>query len=36
MMEENVTIEGESMMEGKVTIEGESMRESKLLTAEVH
>ena len=27
MMEENVTIEGDSMMEEKVTIEGESMRE---------
>ena len=27
MMEEKVTIEGESMMEEKVTIEGEYMRE---------
>ena len=29
MMEEKVTIEGESMMEEKVTFEGESMREEK-------
>ena len=29
MMEEKVTIEGESIMEEKVTIEGDSMREEK-------
>ena len=29
MMEEKVTIEGDSMMEENVTIEGESMREEK-------
>ena len=29
MMEEKLTIEGESMMEEKVTIEGESTREEK-------
>ena len=32
MMEEKVTIEGESMMEKKVTIEGESTREEKATT----
>ena len=29
MMEEKITIEGESMMEEKVTIEGEPMKEEK-------
>ena len=32
MIEENVTIEGESMMEEKVTIEGESTRKEKATT----
>ena len=31
MMEENVTIEGESTMEENITIEGESMREEKAI-----
>ena len=34
MMEEKVTIEGDSMIEEKVTIEGESMRGGKVYHGE--